>query len=217
MRSRGFTITELLIAISVAVIIAGVLFTITFRYYVETVKAEVTSQMALDSQSLLTQLTEDIRLADAIADTNQITDSNGPGGGWMTNDPSNIIIIESPAIDSNRDLIYDSLSGYPYSNEFVYFTDENTMYKRVLKNDDASGNIAVTTCPLAQVTESCPRDKIFSENVDNLTFQFYDINNSPTSNADQARSVSFTVEMSKEVYGETLSLANSTRITLRNQ
>jgi len=215
--NRGFTITELLVAIAVSTIMVGVLFTVTFRYYVATVKAEVTTQMALESHSLLTQLTEDIRLANAIAETNLITDPNGPPEGWETNDPSNIIIVESPATDSNRDLIYDQLTGYPYANEFIYFTQDNLMYKRVLKNDSAPNNTAVTTCPEAMVSPTCPGDRLFSSNTANLTFTFYDATDTQTTDASQARSVAFSVNMAKEVYGQTIELSNSTRVTLRNQ
>jgi len=214
--SRGFTITEMLMAVGVAAVMVGVLFTVTFDYYVASVKAEVTTQMALESQALLTQLTEDIRLADAIADGNAISDPNNPGG-WTTNDPSNIIIVQSPAVDANRNILYDSSTGYPYSNEFIYFLDTNSMYKRVLKNTAAAGNVSVTTCPESMVTPSCPEDRLFSDKVTNLTFTFYDINDTQTANATEARSVTFIINMEKKVYGETLTLNNSTRITLRNQ
>jgi hypothetical protein len=183
---------------------------------VESVKAEVSTQMALESQTLLAQLTEDIRLADAIADANVIADPSNPGG-WVTNDPSNIIIVQSPAVDADRNILYDTSTGYPYSNEFIYFLDTNSMYKRTLKNTAAAGNSAVTTCPAATASPSCPEDRLFSNKITNLIFTFYDINDTQTANAAEARSVSFVVNMSKLVYGETLSLSNSTRVTLRNQ
>ena len=215
--ARGYTITELIVAIAVSTIMVGVLYTVTFRYYVATAKADVTTTMALESQSLLTQLTDDIRLATGIGETNAIDDPNGPGGGWMTNDPSNILIVESPATDSNRDIIYDSLTGYPYTNEFVYFSDGSSMYKRTLKNEDATGNTAKTTCPQAIASGSCPADRLFTNKLENLTFVFYDANDAVTTDSTLARSVELTVSMSKDVYGQTLELSNSTRVTLRNQ
>ena len=194
----------------------AILFTVTFNYYVSTVKAETATQMALESQSLLTQLTEDIRLADAITGTNLIDDPTNPGG-WMTNDPSNIIIVQSPATDVNRDIIYDDTTGYPFSNEFIYFLNGNSMFKRVLANSGASGNTAITTCPAASATSTCPKDKLFSDKITNLTFTFFDINDAQTANAASARSILFVVNMEKQVYDETITLNNSTRITLRNQ
>jgi prepilin-type N-terminal cleavage/methylation domain-containing protein len=216
-KHQGFTITELVISLTVAGILATMLFTATFYYYVNAAQTETATNLALESQSILTQLTEDIRLADSIASTNAITDAHGPSGGWTTSDPSNIIIIESPAITSSRDVIYDASTGYPYRNEFIYFMTGTTMYKRVLANPNASGNIAKTTCPAASASSSCPPDRVFSTNISNLTFTFYDSSDATTSNAIQARSVVLTVNMARKSFGKNITLNNSTRVTLRNQ
>jgi prepilin-type N-terminal cleavage/methylation domain-containing protein len=213
----GFTITELVISLTVASILAVVLFTATFYYYVNTAQAETSTNLALESQSVLSQLTDDIRLADSIASTNAITDPNGPGGGWTTSDPSNIIIIESPAIDSSRNLIYDLTTGFPYKNEYIYFMNGTNMYKRVLANTSATGNSAKTTCPAAAASPTCPKDLIFSNNVSNLTFTFYDASDATTADATKARSILFTVDMAKKMFGKNITLSNSTRATLRNQ
>jgi prepilin-type N-terminal cleavage/methylation domain-containing protein len=214
---RGFTLPELVISLTVAGILALVLFTATFYYYVNAAQTETSTNLALESQSILTQLTEDIRLADSIASTNSITDPHGPGGGWTTSDPSNIIIIESPAIDSGRNIIYDSSTGNPYRNEFIYFMSGTTMYKRVLANTSASGNTVKTTCPQASSSSACPPDPLFSSHVSNLNFTFYDSSGNTTADATMARSVLFTVNMSQKSFGKNVTLNNSTRVTLRNQ
>ena len=214
--SKGFTITELLMVLAVAGGMIAILFTVTFNYYVATVKAEAATQMALESHSLLNQLTEDIRLADSIGGTNTVSDPSNPGG-WTTNDPSNIIIIQSPATEADKDIIYDSSTGYPFSNEYIYFLNDNSMYKRILANSNAVGNSAITTCPESNASPSCPKDKLFSSKITNLTFTFYDINDAQTTNAAEARSILFVVNMEKDIYDETITINNSTRITLRNQ
>jgi prepilin-type N-terminal cleavage/methylation domain-containing protein len=216
-RQTGFTITELVISLTVAGILATVLFTATFYYYVNVAQTESATTLALESQSILTQLTEDIRLADSIASTSSITDPNGPAGGWTTSDPSNILIIESPATTSGRDIIYDNSTGNPYRNEFIYFMSGTTMYKRVLANSNATGNTAKTTCPVASASPTCPADRVFSTNVSNLTFTFYDTSDSTTADATQARSVVLNVNMAKKSFGKNITLSNSTRVTLRNQ
>ena len=215
-RQDGFTMTELVISITIAGVLAFVLFSATFYYYVSTAQAQTATDLALESQSILTQLTEDIRLSDAISSTNAIADSNAPPGGWTTSDPSNIIIIENPAIDSSRNIIYNASTGNPYRNEFVYFQSGSKMYKRVLANSAATGNTATTTCPAASSSPSCPPDRLFSSNASNLTFTFYDASDNTTSNATQARSVSLQVDMAKKVFGKNISLSNTTRVTLRN-
>jgi prepilin-type N-terminal cleavage/methylation domain-containing protein len=129
-RSKGFTITELVISITVAGVLTLVLFTATFYYYVSTAQSQTSADLALESQTILSQMTEDIRLSDAISSTNALTDANSPPGGWTTSDPSNVIIIENPAVDSSHNIIYDSSSGNPYRNEFIYFQSGSSMYKR---------------------------------------------------------------------------------------
>jgi type II secretory pathway pseudopilin PulG len=215
--SAGFTITELVLSLTISGILAVVIFTATFYYFVNTSQTETATTLALESQTILTQLTEDIRLADSIASTNAVSDPNGPGGGWVTSDPSNILIIESPAITSTRDIIYDSNTGSPYRNEFIYFMSGTTMYKRILANTSATGNTAKRTCPAASSSSTCPPDRLFTSNVSNLTFTFYDASDATTANAAQARSVVLTVNMAKKSFGKNITLANSTRVTLRNQ
>jgi hypothetical protein len=215
--SSGFSVTELAISITVAGILAMALFTATFYYFVDTTQAGTTTDLALESQTILTQLTEDIRLADSIASTNSISDPHAPVGGWHTSDPSNIVIIESPAVDSGRNIIYNDSTGFPYSNEYIYFLSANSMYKRILANPSAVGNIAKTSCPAGQSTSSCPPDRLFSSNTGNLSFTLYDYAGATTADAAKARSVLLQVDMAKKSFGKNITLNNSTRVTLRNQ
>lgn len=216
-RQSGFTIVEMAIAITVAGFLAAALFIATFSYYADVSRAETSASLALESQTILTQMTEDVRLADAISTTNAITDANSPAGGWVTSDPSNVIIIESPAVNSSHNIIYNTDTGSPYRNEFIYFNSNNSMYKRVLANPNAVGNTAVTTCPAAKASLSCPADALFSSNVGNLNFTFYDSSGNTTADAASARSVQLVADMSKKSFGRTITLANTTRVTLRNQ
>lgn len=215
--SDGFTITELVISITVAGILATILFVATFYYYANTMQSETTTSLAIESQSILTQLTEDIRLADSISSTNNIADANAPAGGWVTSNPSNVIIIENPAIDSARNIIYDPNTGFPFRNEYIYFVSGTSMYKRTLANASAPGNTAVTSCPTDQATSTCPPDRLFSGNATNLSFTFYDSTGNTTADTSLARSVSLEVNMAKKVFGKNITLSNSTRVTLRNQ
>jgi hypothetical protein len=213
---QGFSIAEMTVALVIATVMIGVMFSVTFFYYANAVQSQETALLALDSQTILSQMVEDLRLADGISATNALTDTYAPTGGWTTNDPSNIIIIRYPAIDSNRDIIYDPNTGYPYRNEYVYFLSGTTMYKRLLKNTSATGNTVTQTCPKASSSTLCPPDKTFSSSVSDLTFTFFDANNVSTANASLARSVKLTLTMQKKVFGKLITLSNSTQITQRN-
>lgn len=214
---RGFTVTELIIGITVGSIVIGLMFSTMLNYYVKLLQAEVTTEMALESQAALTQLTEDIRLATSIGATNLINDPNAPGGGWTTSDANNVIVIDAPVVDSDRDIVYDDSTGFAYRNEYIYFISGTNMYKRVLKNTDAPGNAAIGTCPPASSTPACPADRLFGTKVAGFSFTLLDSSNNTTAVASEARAILFTVDMQKTVFSKNLSLSNSTRVTFRNQ
>lgn len=215
-KHSGFALIELILAISIAAILTVVMMVVMIYFYGDVLKSQATAELAIESQTVLRRIVEDTRLADAIRSTNQINDPNSPVGGWTTSDPSNVLIVATPATDDTQSILYNPDDAYPYENEVVYFGIGNSMYRRTLKNTDAIGNIAITTCPEDTVTASCPSDTTLSEYLTNLTFVFYDINNQTTSDATQARSISITINLQRTVYGNQISFNNTVRTTLRN-
>lgn len=215
LNTSGFTVVEVIMALTIAAILSGVLLMVTFRFYTNAVQAQQTAELALESQTLLGQLTEDLRLSAGVRGTSTITDANQPSG-WATSDANNILVIASPATDSANNIIYDPLTGDPYANEFVYFLQGEVMYKRTLKNTNAPGNITNATCPEATASASCLEDRVFSENVSGISFVMYDSNNVVVTDTTLARSLSITVDFAKTVFGKPITLSNTTRITQRN-
>jgi len=211
----GYTIVELMIAITVSSIVITVLSSMVLIMYRQILISRTTSELNNESQLLLHSIVEDTRLAGGLSTTNTITDSNAPAGGWVTNDPSNVLIINTPVTDSSANVIYDSGSGSPYKNELIYFTSNKSLYKRVLKNEIAIGNTAVTTCPAT--INDCRADRIFTENLKDLSFTFFDENDQSTSDASSARSVALSVILEKKTSGKNITISNSMRTTLRNR
>jgi prepilin-type N-terminal cleavage/methylation domain-containing protein len=212
---QGFTITELLVAISIASI-ASVLIMYAFVFmYGGLLKEQSRSQMVLESQLFLKRMTDDIRVANQILTTNSISDTYEPAGGWLTSDPANIILVTQPVTDVNKEFIYDTSTGYPYQNEIVYFSSGSTMYRRTLTNINASGNTAITTCPANTV--GCQQDTQLTDRLQNMQFVFYDINDVVTVVPEDARSVSVTVNLLDRIFGEDIAISNTTRMTLRNE
>lgn len=216
-KESGFTIVELLLATAIAAILVTALMTISLTYYSSSLNSNITAQLGIDSHYVLRNIVEDIRLADSIGSTNVLTDSNQPSGGWVTSDTNNILVITTPATTVNRDVIYDSSTGYPYRNELIYFVSGTNLYKRTLKNSAATGNTAKTSCPPASATSNCPADKTYTSYINNLTFTFYDDNNAVTTTPSAARSVKVGVTMSRKSFGKTITFTNSIQATLRNR
>ncbi len=214
-QSKGFTIVELLLAVAISSIIVTVLLSLTLTYFSSAVRSQTTAQLQIESHYVLRSIIEDIRLADGIASTSAITDSSKPSG-WTTSSTGNVIVIESPTVDSSHNVIYDPLTGYPYKNELIYYMTGNQLYKRTLKNTAASGNIAVTSCPPASSSSSCPADKHYTDYITDLSYTYYDTDDAVTTDPTLARSVKVGVTMARKSFGKTVTYNDSIQATLRN-
>lgn len=216
-KQNGFTIVELILSIGIATVIAGTLLFVSLNLIGETARARMTAELAIESQILLRSMVEDVRLAGSLSSTTQNTDTNAPVGGWITNDPSNIIIIDLPATDASRNIIYNESTGYPYDTEVVYFSSGSSMYRRTIVDPEATGNATKTSCPPAISTSNCPADKKFTSFLTDLSFTFYDDTNNTTADATLARSVQITVKVQRKILGKTVKFDNTIRTTLRNR
>ena len=212
----GMTIVELLIAIAIASILSTVVMIISVNFFGSTIRSQVTAQMATDSHYALRAIVEDIRISDKVAAGNTLPDSNQPSGGWLTSDADNVLVLDLPATDENVDIIYDDTTGNPYSNEYIYFISNNTLYKRLLRNDSATGNTTLTTCPEELSGSSCPGDRNYAPYVTDLSFTFYDASNNLTNDPVLARSVEVTISMQKQVFGSMVTMTNTIYTKLRN-
>lgn len=210
---NGFTIIELLISIGLAGIISVLMLTVFIYGYGGLLIQQTRANMVLESQLFLRRMTDDIRVANQVLAANTISDSNG--GPWVTSDPANILILTQPAIDGDKNFIYDTGTGYPYQNEIIYFGSTNAMYRRTLANTLATGNTAQTTCP--EGVAGCSLDVKLTDNLKNMNFVFYDIDNIVTTTIANARAVELTVNLEKKIYGRVISAQNTTRMTLRNE
>jgi prepilin-type N-terminal cleavage/methylation domain-containing protein len=211
----GFTIVELLIAVSVAAIASILMVSALVFMYGSLLREQTRSSMVLESQVFLRRMVDDIRVSNQILSTNALPDTYAPAGGWVTSDPANTLIMTQPATDSSRDFIFDDTTGYPYQNEIVYFGENNIMHRRSLANSSATGNAALTTCPVG--TTGCSPDTQLTSYLQNMFFRFYDINDTLTTVPEEARSVELTVNLTRTVYGQQIDVSNKTRVTLRNE
>lgn len=212
-KQAGFTIPELLVAVAVAAIASLLIVTAFVFTYASVIREQTKTSMIRESQLFLRRMVEDIRIASEVRTTNSITDAH-KSGGWITSDPANILITTQPATDSAKNLIFDSSTGYPYYHEIIYFGLNGKMYRRTLKNVAATGATQQTTCPAG--TSGCLSDIELLSNLDNMLFEFYDIDDIVTVVPEEARSVQITINLTKTVSGQEITTTNTTRVTLRN-
>jgi prepilin-type N-terminal cleavage/methylation domain-containing protein len=214
LNSAGFTITELIITITLMGIISVTFLGLMTDYFANITRNNASIDMTVDSQNLLRSTVDELRYGIGVRQTNAITDPSPPGT-WNTSNENFVIIIATPAKNSSGDFIIDSSTGIPYANEQVYYKQDNDLYRRTLANPNASGNSVKTTCP-PPGTGSCPADSKLIENLDNMVFTLYDQDNSPTNDPTLAQSVKIDLSMVKDTFGDPLTLDNSIRVTLRN-
>lgn len=212
----GFTIVELVLSLVVGSMLSLTVIAFTFSYYMDTMRAQAETNMLIESQIILRRVADDMRYSSSILTTNTIADANEPSGGWNTSNDDLILILSTPAADSQGDFIDNEDQGTLYQNEFIYFADGQNFYKRVLANSGASDNRLLTNCPAASASASCPADPLLSEDFSAMSFIFYDQNGDVTNDPTLGRSVDIIIELEKTVFGETLSVENQIRMTLRN-
>jgi prepilin-type N-terminal cleavage/methylation domain-containing protein len=215
-RSRGFTLVELMISVAVLGVIAVGIMYIFVDYLQQITRSGILTDMTADSQNLLRATVEELRYGAGVRQTNSITDANGPSGGWNTSNTNFVIVIAFPAQDSDRNYIIDTATGQPYNNEFVYFKQDNVLYKRILANPSATDNSLRTSCPASLASASCPADRELLDTIDDMVFTLYDQDNAVTADPLLARSVKVDLSLSKDTFGDPLTLDYSIQTTLRN-
>lgn len=215
-KQEGFTLPELTISISVALVVSALSMLIFINYYGSILRADVESRLVVDSQILLRNLVDELRIATGIRSTNLNSDPYAPTGGWATDLDNAILIIALPARDDAREFIIDPLTGEPYENEIVYFAEDDILYRRSIPHPDATGNTLGPTCPAAFATASCIEDRELSDDFISLNFVFYDQDDNVIPGTDLARSVEMNIELGREVFGGVVDITNNIRMTMRN-
>lgn len=213
---KGFTITELIVAMTAGTIVAMVILSITLFFFADIMRIDAETRLLSEAQTALNRVVEDMRTGSEILVSNTLADSNEPTGGWTTSNSDLVLIVSTPSVDSTNNFIFDSDSGNPFQDEFIYFTDGNNLYKRILANPTAPDNTSRTTCPPAIATSACPSDKLMTSNFDDMTFDFFDQDNNPTADPTLARSAQINIFMRVESFGQTIEAENSIRMSLRN-
>lgn len=212
----GFTIAELIIAITAGTVVALSVLSVTLFFLADMMATNAETQLTLEAQNINRLIVEDLRTSTRILSSNSITDANAPSGGWTTSQPNHILIVSNPSTNSANEFIFNTDSGEPYQDELIYYTVDSNLYKRTLANPAATNNSKQTSCPEAVATASCPADRLLSTNFSQMDFSFFDQDNNPTTTISAARSIDMTINLQQSVFGRMPTAKNEIRITLRN-
>ncbi|HEV2403373.1 MAG TPA: type II secretion system protein [Candidatus Saccharimonadales bacterium] len=212
----GFTFPEML----VTMLVMGILSLSLANFIVSWLQA---STLAQDRANLLNTaemsmdtLATDVQLSGSADDNNIWPDPNGPGGsyGWQSNGQT--LVLAKAAVDGNNNIIFSDPAKYiSQKDNEIYYLSGTTLYRRTIVSNSPN-DAAVTTCPPAQATSSCPADSPVATGVTSWSVTYYDVNGqivAPSS----ARSVQASITLSTKLDAKTISAQYSTRMVFRNE
>lgn len=219
--SGGFTIIELMVAMSITGLLFIIFMNFTNSTLVETSVTSARGDLLREAQLTLDLITRDIRLSSNADDLNRIPDENAPEGAtnpfsWYSDNDT--IVLATAAMDINQNIIFeDPLRYSSLKNNSIYFVQDRTLYKRTLAADRVD-NTARTSCPASLATELCPADRKLIENiVEQFQIRYLNADDTEVAIPTEARSVELTLVLRTERFNRTLETSYVTRTVFRNE
>ncbi len=222
----GFTLLEILISIVGAIILMLVVTNFMVTQMRNIQREDTKTQILNNTMLAVGNVSKAVESAKSVQPSNAQADSHSPGApgnlySWTAVAGSGAtLILAIPARDSSNNLIYsDGLHNNIYTNDYVYYLDSSNhrLYRRIIANQSAPGNAAVTTCPPASASASCPSDALVVEDVANLTTNYLDANNNSVSSPTGTEAVQMTLTQTRTVQGQSYSSSYTTVASLRNK
>ena len=216
-QTAGFTVLELLIAISVSSILVIGLLTIVINRFIEIRRIDTRSNMQIDARDSLQIMSNDLKESSGVDATERWTDIYEPTNpnNWVSD--TDTLILTSPAYDNNNNPLFEDPNLYiTHKNNHIYFVDNNTLYQRTLA-DPVANNAAKTTCPEISSSDSCPADKKLAENVVEIAFEYNDSQGNAVTDEDTARSVKIDITFSKNIFNSDETITRSIESVMRNR
>lgn len=213
----GFTIVELLIVMIIMGILSLTLANFITTWLQQASLSQARTDLLTNAETALDTVTNDIKLSGNADQNNRWADPNGPGGnqfGWTSG--SQVLVLAKAVVDSSNNIIFSDPAKYiSQKDNEIYYLSGTTLYRRTLTSD-SSNDAAVTTCPPADATASCPADKTVATGVSSLSFTYYDADENVVSPAN-ARSVQVAITLSSMEGGQKVSASYTARMVFRNE
>lgn len=218
MNQRGYTLLELMVAAAILGILSLVITVFYANQLVNYARNDSLIFLQSNTKQAMEAMTTSVRQAQQVEDQNRNTDPNR-SGGWVTSAGSPAtLVLAVPATDSSDNLLYyDSLHNTLVTNDviFYYNSSDKAIYRRTIAAP-VTGNSAVTTCPPASATPSCPADERVVADVASLSLAFLTNTGTATTIPSTASSLQLTLKQSRTVFGQTYTSSLASQVTLRN-
>ena len=214
---KGFTLVELTVATAVVGVLIVLMMTFLTDKLVDNAIKNARSNLQHETRLTLDVINRDIKHSANVDELNRWPDAYAPAPGddysWTSDNDT--LVLAHPAQDDTQNFVYeDPLTYITYKNDYVYFLDGTTLYKRILAAPVAN-NRATTTCPPG--TAGCPADIVLARNVTDFTLSYYDGNDQAVAPGD-ARSVGVTLKVLENVFNRPVEVEYSIiRTVFRNE
>lgn len=227
LNQRGVTLIELVVATAVTAMLVIIIGQFVGNSLFFSSREDTQTVLQSNTKGAVESVATAVREAKRVEATNTLPDANAPGNqyGWTVTSPATAsLILGVPARDSNNNLLYiDGQHTNIYLDEYVYYIDPTTsiLYKRVIRNPNTGldGNVsaAVTTCPSASASSSCPADPKVVSDVAQLNTVYYDSNNNIVTTPTGTEAVQITLVQTHKAGKQTLSSSFTTIVAMRNK
>jgi len=217
--SAGFTLVELLITMVLMAILSLTLPNFIANWLQASNIEQNRANLLTNAETALDTISNDIRLSGAADLNNRWSDShapNSPADNYSWKSDGDTLILARAASDSSQNILFSDPAKYiSQKDNVIYYLTGTTLYRRVLKSDDVN-DAAITTCPPASVTATCPADRVVATGVSAFSVGYYDADENTVAPTD-ARSVQLSITMQTKVGGKTISASYATRMVFRNE
>lgn len=213
----GFTLVEMLVSMLIIAILSLTIANFIVTWLQASTLSQVRTSLLGTAEYALDTINTDIRLSGSVDQNNRWADANSPGGGsygWTSSGQA--LILAKIAVDKSNNVIFSDTAKYiSQKDNEIYFLSGTTLYRRTLASP-SSNDAAVTTCPSAEVTASCPIDTTVATGVTNFSVSYFDSAGNATTTAN-TRSVQISITIAKNINTQTISESYTTRMVFRNE
>jgi Tfp pilus assembly protein PilE len=217
LNSRGISLVELLITITVVSIMAIVIMNFMVNWLQQYAITETRSALLTDAQTAVDQMVDAVRLSSSADDDNRWPDTNPPttGNQFSWTSTSSRLVLASAVENTSNQIVFSDPANYTsQKNNLIFFVSNNALYRRSIAAP-VQDNKLKTSCPANKASASCPADLRLARNVSNFSVKYFDGNNVEVAPTD-SRSIEISLTLQKRRFSQLIQSVYKTRMVYRN-
>ena len=198
--TRGFTVVELVIVLSMTALFSALVFSFAMNYWRYSALLEQDEATMVSRLNTSDFIRDNIGVSSGLITQNSVIDNN-PGAVDMAAGnghqyweavhavPSELLpsansivpVLYFKKISTNKNGEVAMNGSQPYEDEFVLYLDSESKELRIrtLANTNVANNKATTSCPPQLSTTTCPADKVLSDKIKSVKTRYFSKSGNP--------------------------------------